>query len=373
MKLAIDASNIRTGGGLTHLIEILNNGNANQYGIEKVIVWSNNNTLSKLPDKDWLIKKTHPWLNKSAFTSFIFQIVLLSKYLKKDKTDLLFVPGGTYLGKFKNVVVMSQNMLPFEIEERNRFPNWQKRFRFKVLNITQAHTFKKAKGLLFLTEYAQKEIQKQLSLNNKQQIISHGINFNFVQEPKTQKRIEEFSFDKPFKLLYVSIVTAYKHQWNVAKAVLKLRNEGIPIVLQLVGPSTTESLEKLNEVLQKDKFKCIEYRGIVPYEVLSTVYKNADGFIFASSCENQPIILIEAMTAGLPIACSDMGPMPEVLQESGFYFNPLNVDSIYNTLKYFLNNHHIRQSKSKIAFDKALEYTWKDCADNTFKFLSNFK
>ena len=40
-------------------------------------------------------------------------------------------------------------------------------------------------------------------------------------------------------------------------------------------------------------------------------------FIFASSCENMPITLIEGMASGLPIACSDRGPMPEVLQDGG--------------------------------------------------------
>ena len=51
-------------------------------------------------------------------------------------------------------------------------------------------------------------------------------------------------------------------------------------------------------------------------------------FIFASSCENMPITLIEGMASGLPIACSDRGPMPEVLQDGGVYFNPEDCKSI---------------------------------------------
>jgi glycosyltransferase involved in cell wall biosynthesis len=37
-----------------------------------------------------------------------------------------------------------------------------------------------------------------------------------------------------------------------------------------------------------------------------------------------PNILLEAMAAGLPIACSNRGPMPEVLGTAGLYFNPEN-------------------------------------------------
>ena len=164
MKIAIDATNIRAGGGLTHLREVIDNGNPVEFGIEKVVVWSNSNTLSKLPDKSWLIKKSHSWLNKSSIYSFLFQIILLSKYLKQDHIDLLFVPGGTYLGAFENVVSMSQNMLPFEPNERDRFENWRKKLRFRMLKVTQSYTFKKSKGIIFLTNYAKEVIQKQLDL-----------------------------------------------------------------------------------------------------------------------------------------------------------------------------------------------------------------
>ena len=50
----------------------------------------------------------------------------------------------------------------------------------------------------------------------------------------------------------------------------------------------------------------------------------ADIFVFASSCENMPNTLIEAMAAGLPIASSYRGPMIEILKDGGIYFNPEN-------------------------------------------------
>ena len=38
-------------------------------------------------------------------------------------------------------------------------------------------------------------------------------------------------------------------------------------------------------------------------------------FIFASTCENMPNILIEGMSSGLPILCSNYLPMPEFLKD----------------------------------------------------------
>mgnify|MGYP000036966699 CR=1 FL=1 len=129
-----------------------------------------------------------------------------------------------------------------------------------------------------------------IGLKNDFMIIPHGIKLSFVNSPKTQKDISEYSFDNPFKLLYVSILNVYKHQWNVAEAILKLRQEGYPIHLDFVGGSHKESLQKLKNVLVKDKQNCLNYVGEIPYEELENVYKKADAFVFASSCENMPII-----------------------------------------------------------------------------------
>ncbi|KFF00356.1 hypothetical protein IX39_06780 [Chryseobacterium formosense] len=370
MVLGIDATNIRTGGGLTHLLEILQHGNPKLVGFDEVVVWSNHQTLSKLPDKEWIKKETHSLLNKTFILSFIFQIFYLSKLANKRNVDVLFVPGGTFLGTFRNIVSMSQNMLPFEREEQNRFPNWKTRLRFKVLYYTQSLTFKKSKAIIFLTHYAKNFIAKKIKLEKKFQIIPHGINLDFLKMPEKQNKIENYSIADPFKLIYVSIVTVYKHQWNVAQAVIRLRREGYPVQLDLVGGFTEESLLKLNKVMGLDTDNCINYKGLIPYEKLESIYKNADAFVFASSCENLPIILIEAMTSGLPVASSNMGPMPEVLKDGGFYFNPLDVDSIYQAIKKMLDDEKQRYEKSLISFNNSNSYTWKECSDHTFRFLS---
>lgn len=369
MILAIDASNIRSGGGLTHLRQILINGSSDKYGFSKVIVWSSLNTLSKLPELPWLEKRTHSLLNKSFFFSFFFQFFLLSKELKKVNCDLLFVPGGTFIGSFKPIVSLSQNMLPFEKTEIIRFSSYKMRLKFNFLRFTQGATFKKSEGTIFLTAYAMKYISNVIKIEKSTSLVPHGIDNKFLNAPKKQENINSYSSFSPFKLLYVSIVTDYKHQWNVAEAVLKLRNEGYPITLDLVGSSTLDALKKLNTVLENDKDKAILYKGMIPYEDLPEIYKSADAFVFASSCENMPIILIEAMSAGLPIVSSEMGPMPEVLGDAGFYFNPLDVSSIYNALREMLESKSLREEKSNLSYQKSLNYTWKECSDRTFEYL----
>ena len=369
MILGIDASNIREGGGLTHLKEILENGNSETIKFDRVILWSNDKTLKAIKEFPWLQKETHTLLNKGMAGSFFFQIFFLTRLAKAKDCVTIFVPGGTFLGRFRPIVTMSQNMLPFEKTQSKQFENWKMRLRFRILFHTQSSSFKKSRAVIFLTRYAKEYISSRINLKSENTIIPHGISPRFWQLPKPQYETHQYSEGHPYKLLYVSIVTAYKHQWNVAQAVLNLKALGYPIELDLVGSATTESMPRLIKVLKNDVKGIINYRGLIPYEELAAVYKGADAFIFASSCENMPIILIEAMTTGLPIASSALGPMPEVLGEGGFYFDPYDINDIKRAIKQMLDSPQERVRKILKSQSISKNYTWKECSKTTFNYL----
>jgi glycosyltransferase involved in cell wall biosynthesis len=113
----------------------------------------------------------------------------------------------------------------------------------------------------------------------------------------------------------------------------------------------------------------LRWRGEVPFEELHQAYKQADAFIFASSCENLPNILIEAMAAGLPVLCSNRGPMPEVLGKAGEYFDPLSPDSIAAAIAHLLKDSDRRSRLARLAFVRARDYSWRRCADETLAFI----
>ena len=158
--------------------------------------------------------------------------------------------------------------------------------------------------------------------------IPHGVSSRFFQ-PLSIKCDTEFSNERPCRLVYVSNISPYKHQWNVIKAVHKVRSLGRSVTLELIG-SPEEGMPMLEKALKKfdPQRKFVFFNGAVPHATLHMSLTNADVGIFASSCENLPNILIEMMAAGLPIACSNMGPMPEVLGDAGEYFNPLSSEDI---------------------------------------------
>ena len=372
MILGVDASNISGGGGLTHLREIFTAACSERNSFEKVILWSGKKTLSKIPSRSWLIKKTHPFLNKSLPFRLYWQKFISTKAVKAEKCDILLVPGGTYIGGFKPFVAMSRNMLPFELNEAFRFKDFANRLRFILLQKSQTKTFRKSDGLIFLTKYAKDIIMPYLG-NKKpiSTIIPHGLNTRFKAHPKEQKPASAYSIENPFKLLYVSIVNVYKHQWHVVKAVALLRGRGYPASIEFVGPASKAAIKRFENSLKEfdPSNKFTHYKGQIKYNELEKEYKNADVFIFASSCEAFGQILTEAMSAGLPIACSNRSCMPEILDTTGVYFDPENPEEIANALEKLIISPKLRERLAKEAFDRSTQFSWDRCANETFSFI----
>lgn len=371
--LGIDAANLRGGGGVTHLVELLRAADPPAHGFSKVILWSNQVTLSQVENSAWLEKVNPSELENGLLQRSLWQKFKLAKAAEDSGCDVLLVPGGSYSGNFQPFVTMSQNLLPFEWKEMRRYGLSMTFFKLLVLRFLQARTFKKANGMIFLTRYARDVVTKAVKkYSGKTNVIPHGVDERFRQFSREQNITDHYSKDKPFHILYVSIITVYKHQWHVAEAVASLRNLGLPVVLDLVGPAYPPALKRLKETIHRLDLtgQFIRYIGPVPYNELHRFYIEADMVLFASSCENMPNILLEGMASGLPIACANRGPMSEMLQDAGVYFDPEKPDEIANAIKKLMNSPILRSFLSNKSFKLSQNFTWKRCAKETFAFLA---
>jgi len=362
MKIVIDATNLKAGGGLTHLKQI-------------------SKRLNKIPELevhiiggDWINSLEND--NRHIYKEY-FNSVFKQEYFKRFKLptlvkeyDLVFAPGGSFYSKKVKYVTMCRNMLIFESKERSRFPLSLTWIRYVLLEKMQLKSYMAAEGIIYISNYAKSYVEsKYPALKSKKSVvIYHGISDDFRQIPKEQIEIERYTRQNPLRISYISIVNFYKHQWNVVEAVKKLRQEGYFIHLELIGPMY-KGAKKLfyNSIQGTEEF--VSYKGKVPYEEIMYSYKNSDVFVFASTCENMPNILVEAMSAGLPILCSNYGPMPEILKDGGVYMDPTNVDNIYKELKIFLLNKNLRQEKSKKAYEYSKAFSWTRTVEQTIEFI----
>lgn len=371
--LIIDATNIKAGGGVTHIYELLNAANPNKFGFYKVIIWSCKTTLSKLPKKDWLIPKSHPLLNHGIILRSLWLFFIKPYVLKKDGGSILFTPGGTEFSNFKPMVTMSQNLLPFDYREAKRYGYGFTFIRFLLLRLLQGYTFKKANGVIFLTNYAHDCVINQIDqINGSITIIPHGINTKFFYPPTNKKFFsdEDFKSNVSCKLLYVSAVEIYKHQWNIIDAVYELRKSGFNLTLTLVGSrgSGSKLLDKSIKRLNGDD-EWLNIHESQSYEDIQNTYRNADIGIFASSCETYGQIVSESLASSLPLVCSSLSAMKEIIGDNAIYFHPEKKDEIKDAIKKLLNSSDLRREFAFNGFNIAKKLTWQNTSDLTFDFL----
>ena len=374
--VAIDASSIVNTGGLTHLYELLNNFNKQEHPeIKKIIVISSEKVLKNLPNKNIFIKKTSFFLNSNKIFRIIYQTYLMDFYLKK-RADVLLSITGDFIGKFKPVVGMSQNMLLYERIFWKEIKSFREKLKLQINFIRQKKCFLNSSGIIFISKYARDYILEQLPVKRIPNIIiHHGISKRFINRKNLNCKYGNYTITKPFKFIYVSTVHVYKNQVNTIKAVTNLRKCGFPVTLTLLGPIIYPPYgeKMILEINKSDPEKeFIKYIDEVPYKEIQKFYSSHDGIIFASTCENMPNILIESMASGLPIACSKKMPMPEFLEDGGVYFNANSTKSIEKALIYLINNLPLLE-KRKNNLRKLKTLSWQITSKKTFRFISNIK
>jgi glycosyltransferase involved in cell wall biosynthesis len=375
IRIGIDASNIGVAGGATHLVEILRHLDLSNHDIGHVVVWGRQDLLDRIESRDWLELLNPSLLEHSLLYRLYWQQYRLAKEAE-HRCDVLFILGGLYFGAFRPYVTMMQNMLPFDTRERARYGISKDRLRLHLLEWGQQQTFKRAEGVIFLTHTAQNRFEKRHgTIDGRTTVIPHGVSKEFESGPIVDRRHELSPTDEAsFRWLYVSPVRLYKHQWHVVQATAMLREQGYPVELDLVGGLGTgeEELRSAMSKVDPDQ-EFIQVRGRVPHRKISKLYKSADSFVFASTCETFGQVLTEAMQAGLPIACSHQSAAPEVVQDAGVYFDPENPADIAEAMAKLMDEDELRREKSRAACKRAKRFSWERCAHETFNFVSDIK
>ena len=172
---------------------------------------------------------------------------------------------------------------------------------------------------------------------------------------------------------YVSILNPYKGQLEVVKAwhILRSRKVGSERLL-LVGPSSSSYGRKVARLIRDlrltDEVKIV---GNVPYDDLPRLYQGAVINLFASTCENCPNILLEALAAGRPVLTSDHQPMPEFAADAALYFDPHCPENLAAQLEVLLGNEELRSNLGRRARNRSLAFQWEDSARRTWLALSD--
>ncbi|MEM8993640.1 MAG: glycosyltransferase family 1 protein [Acidobacteriota bacterium] len=105
--------------------------------------------------------------------------------------------------------------------------------------------------------------------------------------------------------------------------------------------------------------------GFVGSELLHDLLDGADLLVFPSLYEGFGLPVLEAMAAGVPVACSDRSSLPEVAGDAALYFDPDDPASICAGVTAALADRAGRRRRVEAGRRRAAELTWRRTAERT--------
>lgn len=371
LTVGVDASRNRSGGAVAHIKGLIAGADPRPHGISGVHLWAHDQLLDSVGDEPWLIKHVVPATKRSILSQMAWQRFALPKEAHRLGIQVMFNTDAGSICPFRPAVTLSQDMLSFEPGEirRYRWPS-KARLRLELLRFIQLHRLKASAVALFLTDHARRVVGRLITLAESD-VIPHGIDEKFSLVGSNRS---SFQVGAPIRCLYVSNAAPYKHQWHVVEALATVRKRsGLDLRLRLVGGGSGPAMKRLSAAiaLHDPTQKFVEQVAFVPNDRIVEEVGASDLFVFASSCESLPITLLEAMAAGLPIASSNRGPMPEVLGPDGFYFDPEQPQTIADTVERLVTNRIDLERSAKSARERAMLYTWAKCANDSWRLLAS--
>ena len=121
----------------------------------------------------------------------------------------------------------------------------------------------------------------------------------------------------PFRIVHVSNLSRAKGTSDVIDAFRSLRRNGLSVSLLLVGPvSETDILDQI-DAARDDYGESIEYIGPRDADGVMEALDRGHVFAFPSTYVNeaQPMVVLEALSRGLPVVASKQGSLEHLLPE----------------------------------------------------------
>ena len=380
MRIGIDLHNIRDGGGVNYMRNLLAVADPTIHGFESIHLFGAPSVLEDMPQASYIVHHSQPALEKRLHRRIYWAAATLPRVLRQTGCTLLYAPGGVVplalIGRgFRPYATISRNMMPFTKNLWTLYPLGFDRARLHILHLVHLKSFARAQAMIYLTDFARNTIEPLMpSLCKARSVhtVQHGLNHSLF-DLRRDLPSPAPDMSGPIEIVYCSRLEPYKHQIEVIKAIASLWPRYPGLRLTMIGWSNKSYEAEVNSLISEvdPSGEAIQYIGAIPNSDLPALYARSHLKLFASSCENLPNTLLEAMSSGLPVLSSSASPMPEVAKDACLYFDPKNSDDIALSIDTALSDWVATQDRVARGIDRASTYTWQRCATATFDVLRN--
>ena len=161
----------------------------------------------------------------------------------------------------------------------------------------------------------------------------------------------------PGRVLYAGWINRRKNIGAAIRALAQLAGEGMDVSLHAAGEfSDEEYLDEVKSLIDElGMHDRVSLLGRVSQDVLRAELSAANVFILPSLQENAPMVIAEAMAAGVPVIGSNVCGKPTMIDEdeNGFLIEPEEIGGIADRLGRILRDSELQRRMSRAAVERA--------------------
>lgn len=316
------------------------------------------------------------------------QIKEFTKLADLNDVDVVHYPWFDFyfqtlpLKKIVPTIVTIHDVIPLRFEDQ--YPVGLKG---KINFHLQMISLKKCKAIITDSYVSKKDIVHFLKIDpEKINVVPLAVDddFKILPQSKLIQIKRKFDLQNRF-LLYTGDVNWVKNLPFLIKSfkVLTDKADFQDLKLVLVGGAflkkvddidhpELKSLKEVNSLISGYRLEDKVIRmGRIEKDELVCLYNLASVYIQPSFFEGFGLPVLEAMSCGVPVICSNGGSLPEVGGDAAIYFDPNNSQQFELILIDVLENKSLQDKLSKLGLKQAEKFNWKKVAKDTLKVYSD--
>lgn len=226
---------------------------------------------------------------------------------------------------------------------------------------------RRADRVITLSEAARREILEDLPVRAERIDVvpcgsGNGVPADASDEGEVRSRL---GLGKRRVVLAVSALSRHKNLPPLVRALVQIRESHPDVVLVIPGNPTEHGRELEHLALDLGVRDALCLPGWVDQPHLEALYRMASCFVFPSRREGFGMPILEAMARGVPVACSDASPLPEVAGDAALYFAPERPDQIAEAIVRLLSDTKLAAELVVRGRARQRMFTWSRAAEKT--------
>ncbi|MEE4859542.1 glycosyltransferase family 1 protein [Pseudomonas alliivorans] len=274
----------------------------------------------------------------------LWEQIDLPLYLRRQKNPLLISISSTGPMFYRNQIATHHDI------NYIRFPqSYTRLFRLAYRTITPI-LLSRIKTLVTSSNFSRGEIAQFYGFPEARVlVVPAAVSDSFRPRPVQS--------DAPKYLLAVSSPAAHKNFNRMIQAFLSLRDHN-DLQLHIVGAATGIFADpNLQRLACRDPR--IRFLGRLSDAELIEQYQGATAFVFPSLYEGFGIPPLEAQACGCPVLAANAASIPEVLQASALYFDPLDVGHMAAAMHRVLVDAPLRDALRLHGLSNVKRFSWE--------------